>query len=368
MAEGGQRIRWVRVLLVTLLGVAFCAAPFVLTHRDAQFGDWHLVLSSTLTNVGTAVLLVGVVLVLERGLVGRVGEAAAASTESVVKERTRELRSANEALATQLADLRADFDRAAAAESEKRTAPLRDVATDVSFDSVAAAMETANDHGALQGGVVVVPFVTPSDAPELVSLDWRYHELRDQDWMATGDHVAAIRVSYLATRNPGGGVGTPVVEVLWPPDQAPAEMLLDLRSEMTRRGFGQEAKLVGPDLLANVGQALADAVAGRTAQDGAWVKGQLSEWLADGWAVTDQGLVTRDHGCIPRSEFPRTRGLAQRKPFSPPAPDGVSEDFWRFTVDRACVAHGHGITGLPGAFHRGDLPQPFTPATSPRGR
>jgi uncharacterized protein YukE len=296
-----------------------------------------------------------------------VSAAAAQSTARVVDERTGELQTANQNLATQLADLRAEFHRVAESESAEQTASLRTVATDVSFDSVAEALETANDFGALQGGVVAVPLKARVDRPELVTFDWRYHELRGSDGSRTEQDAPAIAVNYLATRNPGGGPGRPVVEVLWMPDETPAQLLLKLRKEMTRLGFGTEAKLVDADVLEHVGLALRDAVAGRTAEDGAWVEGQLSEWLADGWAVTDEGLISRDHGKIPRVDFPKTHGVAHPPKFEPPAPDGVSEAFWKFAVERAHGAHGHGPASVAGMFWgSSQQPLPFTTETSPR--
>lgn len=239
----------------------------------------------------------------------------------------------------------------------------------MSFDSVAQALETANDFGALRGGVVTVPLKAPVDAPELVTFDWRYHELRGSDGMRNDQYVPAIAVNYHAPRNPGGGPGRPVVEVLWMPDETPAQLLLKLRMEMTKRGFGVEAKSVDADLLEHVGRALSDAVAGRTAEDDAWVRGQLSDWLADGWAVTDEGLISRDHGSIPRADFPKTHGVPHPTPFDPPAPDGVSEAFWRFAVDRAQRTHGHGPASAAGMFYAGTQnPPSFTSETSPRRR
>ncbi len=367
MTEDQQRLRWGRILVITLVGLAFTAAPFYLANRvNPRFGDEPVIVSTTLTNIGTSIVLVGIVFFLERGLVKRVSDAAASSTARVVEERTSELTTANQALATQLADLRAEFKRASATESAEQTAPLRNVTTDVSFDSVAEALETANDFGALQGGNIVVPLKTPADAPELVSFDWRYHELRGLDGRGT-DEYPAVSVNYLATRNPGGGPGTPVVEVLWQPTETPTALLLKLAKEMTRLGFGREAKLVDPDLLEHVGIALSEAVAGRRAEDGAWVEGRMNEWLADGWAVTDEGLISRDHGRIPARDFPQTMGVRRPTVFNPPAPAGVSKEFWEFAVRRAHCAHGHGPVSLAAVAHaRSRNPPSFTSETSPR--
>lgn len=369
MAEDRQKLRWGLILIITVVGAGFLAAPFFLADRDPAYGTAEGITSGTLTNIGTSIVLVGVVFFLERGFVKRVTAAAAQSTARVVEERTAELKTANAELATELADLRAEFHRAVESESEDQTAPLRNVATDVSFDSVAEALETANDFGALRGGVVTVPLKAPVDQPELVTFDWRYHELRGPDGMRAEEYAPGIAVTYHPTRHPGGGPGMPVVEVLWLPDEPPTELLLKLRKEMIRLGFGGEAKSVDADVLAHVGIALQDAVAGRTAEAGAWLRGQLYAWLADGWAVTEEGLISRDHGTIPRADFPETHGVPHPAPFEPPAPEGVSEGFWRFAVDRAHGAHGHGPVSAAALFYGSSQnPPPFTTETSPRKR
>lgn len=369
MSDEQQQVRWGRVALISLFGIAVVGLPFLLARLDAKYGTIASVTTSTLTNIGTSIVLVGVVFFLERGFVKRVTAAAAESTARVVEERTAELQSANDELATALAGLRAEFHDVAESAAKEQTAPLRNVATDVSFDSVAQALETANDLGALRGGVVTVPLKAPVDRPELVTFDWSNHEIRGPGGGRSGEYAPAVRVSYHASRNPGGGPGFPVVEVLWLPHETPSDLLLKLRQEMTRCGFGAEAKDVDADLLEHVGCALNDAVAGRTATDGSWVRGQLSAWLADGWAVTDEGLVTRDHGTIPRSEFPKTTvGVRHAQPFEPPVPEGVSETFWRFAVGRAHSLHGRGNPSAGAGFYGTTDPAllPFSSATSPR--
>lgn len=92
MAEDQQKVRWGRIVLITLVGVGFVAAPFYLAHRNVKYGTVPDVMSGTLTNIGTSIVLVGIVFFLERGFVKRVTAAAAQSTARVVEERTAELR------------------------------------------------------------------------------------------------------------------------------------------------------------------------------------------------------------------------------------------------------------------------------------
>jgi len=363
-----QRVRWGRILTITIVGLAFTGAPFYLAQKvNSDFGAEHTLISSTLTNIGTTILLVGIVFFLERGLLERVSQTAAKTTARVVDERTTDLAKQNRQLATELADLRAEFEGVTAADSAERTAALRNVATDVSFDSIAEAIETANDFGALQYGNVTVPLVSPSDAPEMVTFDWRYHESRLPAGSRDDTLYPRIRVQYQAHRNPSGGMGTPVVEVMWQPDEAPIDLLMNLRAEMIRRDFGIEAKLVGPELLAHLGMALTDAVAGRQVAEGAWVAGALIDWLADGWAITGAGLVSRDHGSILASDFPENNPRGDKVPFAPPVPDGVSEGFWKFAVERAYNKYGGGPVAHAALAYMESRHQPaFTTQTSPR--
>lgn len=90
-------------------------------------------------------------------------------------------------------------------------------------------------------------------------------------------------------------------------------------------------------------------------------------WLEDGWAVTDEGLISRDHGTISSADFPKTQAMGHSKPFEPPAPDGVSEGFWRFAVDRAHAAHGLSPVSAAALFYGSSQdPPPFTTESSPR--
>lgn len=369
-----QRVRWLYVIIISLVGLAFLGAPFYLARTvDSDFGADHTLISSTLTNVGTSIVLVAIVFFLERTLLQHVSDTAAETTARVVDERTADLTNANQALATKLADLRAEFEGAAAADVAARTAPLRTVTADVSFDSIAEALETANTYGALEYGSATVPLKTPSDDPQLVTFDWRYRPVRDFAGYPSDTHVSPqMVVSYNATRSADAGSGIPIVEVVWHPNQGPTELLMALRAEMVKRNFGQEAKLVDPDLFENLAKALADAVAGRMAEDSAWIVGALDEWLADGWAITDAGLVSRDFGKIDQSEFPKAemRGgsvFNQTLPeFERPVPDGVSKEFWRYAIGRAAHKFGNHPLGFLGAYTGSQHQQPFTTGNSPR--
>jgi hypothetical protein len=371
----GVKVRWGVVVLASVVGAAFTAAPFVLTAAgEVGFGDVRSLVASTLTNVGTTLLLVAAVFFLERGLLQRVSDTAARSTARVVEQRSQEFTNVTQGLATEIADLRARFADATRADEEAATAPLRRVSDDASFDTVAEALEAANSHGALARGTLTFALNPASDEPELVGFSWRPEKVGEAEvgWETRDVVEPRMTVQYLARRNPDGGSGLPVVETVWAPGQLPDDMLIALRNRMIRSGFGEESKLVTPDLFEYLAQALNDAVAARKADEDAWMVGPLREWLRDGWALTNAGLVSREGGVVvPPEQFEQPFAVEDRHPEVelPPVPEGVTETFWLFALSRARRTFGGSIRGVAAAMPMLSGPYaepPYTRETSPR--
>jgi hypothetical protein len=82
---------------------------------------------------------------------------------------------------------------------------------------------------------------------------------------------------------------------------------------------------------------------------------------------TEAGLISRDHGKIPATEVPENVLRGDLIPFDPPTPEGVSEAFWKFAVNRTYARHGRGPISLGALAYMGSRQQPvFTTQTSPR--
>lgn len=370
--EEDRHIRWPAIVIVTLTGFGITALPFVLSHWvDSDFGTWDSLASSALTNVGTTVLLVAVVFLVERGLVGRVRKAAEQRAAAVVDERTEELTNANRELSLRLDELQSKLEERVANEDSERLARTNQISTEVSFDTVTEALENANDLKSLVSGDITVPAGPGTDAPR-VKVSWRPHSSAATPWAGHQDGAPRLTLRYDATRNPEGGTGIPLVEVDWDPHESAIDALKSLRDEMRRRGFATEATSVGKALFENLQDALTAAVEARMGADGAWAHGAMYEWLADGWAVTERGLVSKDHGIVESDEFPASPRLGRvdidggKAPFTRPAPDGVDADFWSFAVARARNVHPRGSYRLL-AYDGGPAPA-YTPSTSPRHR
>lgn len=81
-----------------------------------------------------------------------------------------------------------------------------------------------------------------------------------------------------------------------------------------------------------------------------------------------RGPISPDHGSILSRDFPgKGFGSRETKPFDPPAPEGVSEAFWRFAVARAHRKRGRGPYPAAGLGYMASGHHPaFTTETSPR--
>ena len=76
---------------------------------------------------------------------------------------------------------------------------------------------------------------------------------------------------------------------------------------MQKAGYVAEAAQIGPDMFTHLADALTETMRARIGTDLAWLSGRLDEWIADGWAITDMGLESREGVRIAAHEFPDAR-------------------------------------------------------------
>ncbi|MEG9227628.1 hypothetical protein [Aeromicrobium sp. Sec7.5] len=365
--EPQVKVRWGAMAIVAVVGFGVSASPFVLSAKFGdQFGTQQSLLATALLNVGTAVMLVAVAFLLERVLEKRVKSVARTSAQEVVETRTKDLERANSNLGVRLDALQAQLESQVAATDAHRFAESSRLASDVSFENVAKALEHANSLGALAGGVVVVPASEQIDGPR-VGFSWG-PQMADDEEAGILHGQPRMRLTYVVEEKRPEHTGTPVVEVDWHADTPAAEAVAALVVEMRRRGFGAEAGSIGAPMFQHLSIAIQEAMAGRAALPGFWVRGEMYEWVWDGWAVTDRGLVSRDHGLYESGEFPEPlhsaimRGHRRGpKEFEAGAPEGVEPKVWETAVRRAKAYHPAGsyfIGGGIGSF--------YTSETTPR--
>jgi hypothetical protein len=103
MKTGHVYLRWGIITGVTVLGSLISAFPFALSAWvDPGFGSSKSLTSSLLTNVGTTLLLLAAVFLLERRFTRRLSEAAATGAKQAISTTITELGRADDRISAQL--------------------------------------------------------------------------------------------------------------------------------------------------------------------------------------------------------------------------------------------------------------------------
>ncbi|BBX30718.1 hypothetical protein [Mycolicibacterium alvei] len=344
-----------------LLAVAACFFPAIF---GAAYGNFHSLLATVLINIGTTLMLAAALIVVDKWLV-HVEQAAEHRATEIVDDRTRELRSQTEDLATRVAALQEALDGRLAEKDADRADRFANVAREASFDTVTSALEAANDVGALATGSVEVPSGTDLDAPRVFMCWAPRAESDDRRSSDQSEPLLFLSVD---------GADRTHVAVEWPDDKAAIEVLEELLDELNRSGNARLAQAFSPEaLFANLARALSEATRIRTDSSGSGFTGATYEWLAEGWLVTDKGLFSTDHGLVidqgsikfpvpmmtPR-EIRAARIPAQQ--FA--SPDGVDPQFWELAVER--TKHHVLSQRTTSNLGLGPIPDAYTSRTSPR--
>lgn len=329
-----ERIRFGPVFRCLLVGVALTGAPFWLEDR----WGWVGVTPSTLTNVGTAFLLAGVLFFAERKFVERVTQRTRDVATQTVTAATAGLRQDQSDLRVALNELqgrvRASADRAG---SERRDV-IAGLSEDVSFDRLTRAFEQVHAvNGFWQGQVTVTADGTPAGLQ--VNASWS--EYADDAWRYEGEQALSFDVD-----TPFVGGSRRPCEVRWLPDQDAEAFGRALVDEMIGAGLGAQARALDLGVLIGEFQrALALAVASRHHADGGWLAGPLAVLLGP-WAVTEAGLERECRGVVRQSDDfpPRAMGSFKKAtaPPEPPAPDWCDPGEWEVVNEAARQRHPAG--------------------------
>jgi hypothetical protein len=359
---------------VVLIATAVTLTPFALTwwSDDPAYGAWQIVLLTTLTNIGTALLLAVVIFVLQRHFTRDVRGTIVEAAKDEVSTQTRGLREETAQLRTRLDDLTRQFGQ----QMEQRDQEAHDVVTrardDVTFETVADLFEVAADVNALWFGSVMIPGGTDLDGPRVrirwadLSNVWRGGNVFDNY-----DDMISPAIQIELERPDGVRGPWSPAETLWFPWQRPAETWSAFAEAMVTAGHGPLVRQLDPTVAMNhLIDALEAAINGRRHTPGSWMRGALEEWVASGWAVSEYGLESRDHGSIASRSFPEHNAAALRRAtggekveFDPGCPAGVDARLWRRALDASRRRH---YRAVPVAAMADRGPVPFTTQTTPR--
>lgn len=342
--EPKVRVRWGLIAGVTVLGLLVTAAPFALVWwQGDDFGEWKSLPSSTLTNVGTAILLVAVFWFLERRFTEHIRSEVRETARATAVEETRELAASQSSLSRRLDDIQERLDSRVSEERQMQDQVVHRLDDEISFQAVHAALSLAQELGAIWHDELTVP--VGNGTPNLPRFVFRLsasaaiplHRVRSDDEL-----TPLIDVAYMSP----GPITRPVA-VHWGAETEADAVLDELRRNLTAAGLADQAAHVDVSLFSNLRTALGEAIAGRRKDPDAWLKGALSEWVNAEWAVTGYGLEHRGHLGMRDEEFPvhwNGRSNAESRMWKPPAPpDGVDSEFWTFLISRARRVHRPGV-------------------------
>lgn len=319
-------IHWGWVSVCAVAGVTLIVLAFVV---ESRWG-WVGTAPSVLVELGAAVLLAGVLFVLEQRFTRRarqVTDARIGALEQRVTERTQSL------------ERRLDEIQGA---TEERVQD-RDVASDavmdalgnkVSFHAVTNAIAEANKLRASARGRWTVE-ASPDPAGIRLTFSWGYHT-RD-DSVSKPPNVPLLEVGAELDKR-AGEWGTPVVEVVWdaaePPDAVGARLIDELRRVGRWEG---ETTLDWGLALSNLQRTLRVAVGSRRRDPGAWhLGGALYELVGSDWAITEAGVESPPHAfLLPQNDFPEQMGRPQLDPFRPARPKFANATEWGIVIKRA---------------------------------
>lgn len=344
------------VVLCALAGIAVTALPFKL-ERCPDFFEQDAatrgLIFSTMTNIGTALLLAAVLLFVERGFIKKVSRITMVAATQAATDATATIRQETRDLSARLDEVQRQVQERVTAVHDAEDAAVAQMTEDASFESVSQAIEVANSLAALGHGNLIVPASSEAAGPRLI-FDW-YHDSRDTFSREPGDY---FDISYVVERNTDPtSPYRPSIVVTWAPEQSVADMGASLIQLMRREGFATEASKIDLGIaLGRLQQGLADAIASKRGDDTAWFDAPLFEVITPDLVVSAAGVEHREQGVvIPADDFPEAPpevGPAskrfQREPFAPPKPDWCDVVTWRVAIERGLRIHPR--QQVPAAF------------------
>lgn len=323
-----RQIRWTVVVLCSVAGAIFWGGAFF---TEAEYG-WTGAFPDWMLHVGTAIGLAGVLFLLEQ----RFTRSVTAATGQLVQAAEHRFESRAQELTTRLDQLDEEFRAGLAARADEQDAVLDDLEADVSFGTVTAALETANELRALAEGIATVQ---GSVDPDELAVEFRWFTT---SWPPTREAefrpqltVAALVAADFYLRG-----ARPVLQVSWQQGQSASDVGIALAEAIQRGGrWRSSGTLDWQETIRSLIRSLEVAIRSTRRDPGAWhLGGALIELVGDDWALSEAGIEHRHRGLVvSESDFPD--GLFQRgetpSDWTPDRPDWVAQLDWDRLIRRA---------------------------------
>ncbi|MEU4526105.1 hypothetical protein AB0F52_46220 [Amycolatopsis sp. NPDC024027] len=310
------RPRWGALLPVVIVGVGFVVWAVAWQGRDAWPGVF--------VNVGTGVLLAGVLVFLEPSFTRRITRAV---TKDVAEQVTAQVTEATERrLAAHLDEMNTLVEeqlnhrrRTRAAEVDKLSEPTHDRVLDV--------FQRAAGMNALSGDSLIIP---ASDPPTPIRLHFRF---LGGNFRLDGraDHKE-VSILVLGAPRRASNVGLP-----WPPGTSAQHMGVALIESLQKDGAWRSGLIDWEVALRNLQHGLGIAIAHRDGTEtDLWSTTQpVSEYLGEKWIITDAGIESSAFAApyiFPFKSFPQLpdaqRPAPDRRPREALVPDGWPSQEW----------------------------------------
>jgi hypothetical protein len=323
------KVNWPLVVVVETIGILMIVLAFCLEH----WFRWVGVTESVLVNVGSTVLLVGILYFVQRRFLKRVTEAVQQATIAGVRAETRDIR-------VRLDELDDRMDAAMQRRNEHHEETVEAIVTPT-YGNLARAIADANALGAvLQGSIGVQGSAYPGELG--LTFSWGFSQPNGR-FNDEGGKELAIVVNTLRPQ-PDIVARLTTISVKWNPGESFEDVGVRLVEALQRNGIWRgEETLIWPQAIRNLRTALDWASRSRRhTGDPDQLSGQLIEMVANGWAITTAGVECPSLGIlIPANQFPepphwRFKKQEEDVPWIPPAkPEGTDEVLWNFVVQRA---------------------------------
>lgn len=320
------RLRWEWISACMALGLVMLGlAAFGESHK------WSDVLTSTLVNIGSALLFSFVLFFFENRF-----------TKRVVSTVQRVTDAAEERIAAQTAEFTTKLDdlesRLATRDATRRagaTSAVDALEEAVSADSVAQALEACREEGVISQSGITVPAYPGAD-----DLVVTFGDIAKQYMSVNGPMTVDERlVVSVGVDQRAGQMGRPVIETEWEPTMDAIQLADALGAQLRRWDRHDEArKLDWPYIFRMLTRALqlANTITGPHATLG----GKVYELATDDWLITSAGIeqVSTPRRISFRDALPPISETRPRPLFEnnePAAPDGIDPATWSLLRKRA---------------------------------
>jgi hypothetical protein len=297
----GNRGRWGWVLSCELAGSILIGIAY---YTEARW-NWQGVTPSVLVNLGTALLIAGVLFFIERRFIGAVERVTEKAADQAVAGAERRIAEKTDALAARLTDVQDRLEQRLAERASGEDAATRGLFENVSFESTVDALNAAINLNSICDESLTVPANRDRLPRFVIRFRWasggqginkRPGEVSENVETNGSPHLDIE--AHHATKNMG--MIFFVADVVWDNSKSAIDVGEDLTVALQRSGQWQGgADLDWPFCLESLQRGLDIAIRSRRRDANAWhLTGRLRELVGMDWAITETAIEAPGHGYV----------------------------------------------------------------------